>query len=132
MLKKDKDYSEDPMGSLDLLTEALGTKETRGRVRGMGRYVTPHQYFLIPRNVKQYLKHYDKMIHKRLKAVEDELQRRRCASTNASEGASNFPTLSDEDEGPNVPSEPNVSLHIFVINSLQFLSVLIILCTFVG
>ena len=120
------------MGSLDLLTEALGTKETRGRVHGMGRYVTPHQYFLIPRNVKQYLKQYDRMMNKRLKAVEDELERRRCASTNAWESASNSPTLSDEDEEPNVPSEPNVSLHIFVINSLQFLSVLIILCTFVG
>lgn len=111
-LKKDKDYSEDPLGSIDVLTEALGTKETRGRVRGMGRYVTPHQYFLIPRNVKQYLKQYDNMMNKRLKAVEDELERRRCASTNASEGASNSPTLSDEDEEPNVPSEPNVSLHL--------------------
>ena len=118
-LKKDKEYSEDPLGSLDLLTEALGSQERRGRVRGMGRYVTPRQYFLIPRNVKQYLKQYDKMINKRLKAVEDELERRRstkerrrCASTNASEGASNSPTLSDEDEDPNVPSEKNVSLHL--------------------
>lgn len=118
-LKKDKEYSEDPLGSLDLLTEALGSQERRGRVRGMGRYVTPHQYFLIPRNVKQYLKQYDKMMNKRLKAVEDELERRRstkerrrCASTNASEGASNSPTLSDEDEDPNVPSEKNVSLHL--------------------
>ena len=111
-LKKDKDYSEDPLGSIDVLTEALGTKERCGRVRGMGRYVTPHQYFLIPRNVKQYLKQYDNMMNKRLKAVEDELERRRCASTNASEGASNSPTLSDEDEEPNVPSEPNVSLHL--------------------
>lgn len=118
-LKKDKEYSEDPLGSLDLLTEALGSQERRGRVRGMGRYVTPRQYFLIPRNVKQYLKQYDKMISKRLKAVEDELERRRstkerrrCASTNASEGASNSPTLSDEDEDPNVPSEKNVSLHL--------------------
>ncbi|PWA71941.1 ulp1 protease family, C-terminal catalytic domain-containing protein [Artemisia annua] len=75
ILKKDKDYSEDPIGSLDLLTEALGTEETRGRQ----------------------------------KAVEDELERRRCASTNASEGASNSPTLSDEDEEPNVPSEPNLA-----------------------
>lgn len=118
-LKKDKEYSEDPLGSLDLLTEALGSQERRGRVRGMGRYVTPRQYFLIPRNVKQYLKQYDKMMNKRLKAVEDELERRRstkerrrCASTNASEGASNSPTLSDEDEDPNVPSEKNVSLHL--------------------
>ncbi|PWA83083.1 ulp1 protease family, C-terminal catalytic domain-containing protein [Artemisia annua] len=95
------------MGTIDLLTEALGTEETRGRVRGMGRFVTPHQYFLIPRNVKQYLKQYDKMMNKRLKAVEDELERRRSASTNASEGASNSPTLSDEDEPPNVPSERN-------------------------
>ena len=112
MLKKDKDYSEDPMGSLDLLTEALGTEEQRGRVRGMGRYITPHQYFLIPRNVKQYLKQHDKMMNKRLKAVEDELERRRYPSTNASEGASNCQMWSDEDEEPNVPSEPNVSLHL--------------------
>ncbi|PWA91381.1 transposase, Ptta/En/Spm [Artemisia annua] len=107
ILKKDKDYSEDPMGTIYLLTEALGTEETRGHVRGMGRFVTPHQYFLIPRNVKQYLRQYDKMMNKRLKAVEDELEIRRCASTNASEGASNSPTLSDEDEPPNVPSERN-------------------------
>ena len=111
-LKKDKEYSENPMGSLDLLTDALGTEEQRGRVRGMGRYVTPQQYFLIPRNVKQYLKQHDKMWHKRLKAVEDELERRKCASTNASEGASNCQVSSDEDEEPNVPSEPNVSLHL--------------------
>ncbi|PWA44105.1 transposase, Ptta/En/Spm [Artemisia annua] len=108
-LKKDKDYSDDPMGTIDLLTEALGTVEQRGRVRGMGRFVTPNQYFLIPRNVKQYLKQYDNMMNKRLKAVEDELARRRsrCASTNASEGGSNSPTLSDEDEPPNVPTERN-------------------------
>jgi hypothetical protein len=112
MLKKDNDYSEDPMGAIDLLTEALGTEEQRGRVRGMGRYITPQQYFLIPRNVKQYLKQHDKMMNKRLKAVEDELERRRCASTNASEGASNIQLWSDEDEDPNVPSEPNVSLHL--------------------
>ncbi|PWA39178.1 ulp1 protease family, C-terminal catalytic domain-containing protein [Artemisia annua] len=109
ILKKDKDYSDDPMGTIDLLTEALGTVEQRGRVRGMGRFVTPNQYFLIPRNVKQYLKQYDNMMNKRLKAVEDELARKRsrCASTNASEGGSNSPTLSDEDEPPNVPTERN-------------------------
>lgn len=108
MLKKDKDYSEDPMGSLDLLTEALGTEEQRGRVRGMGRFITPQQYFLIPKNVKQYLKQHDKMMNKRLKAVEDELEIRRCATTNASEGASNcqMSMSSDEEE------EPHVSLHL--------------------
>ncbi|PWA73107.1 transposase, Ptta/En/Spm [Artemisia annua] len=108
-LKKDKDYSDDPMRTIDLLIEALGTVEQRGRVRGIGRFVTPNQYFLIPRNVKQYLKQYDNMMNKRLKAVEDELasRRSRCASTNASEGGSNSPTLSDEDEPPNVPTERN-------------------------
>ena len=95
-----------------MITEALGSEETRGRVRGMGRFVTPNQYFLIPRNVKQYLKQYDKMVNRQLKAVEEELERRRCASTNASEGASNSPTLSDEDEEPNGPGAPNVSLHL--------------------
>ena len=69
MLKKDKDYSEDPMGSLDLLTEAMGTEEQRGRVRGMGRFIKPQQYFLIPQNVKQYLKLHDNMMNKLIKAV---------------------------------------------------------------
>ena len=113
MLKKDGDFSEDPLGSLDLLTEALGTEEQRGRVRGMGRFVTHQQYFLIPKNVKQYLKQHDKKMNKRLKAVEDELQIRRCA-TYASEGASNcqMSSSSDEEEQPHVPSEPTVCLHL--------------------
>jgi hypothetical protein len=120
MLKKDKDYSEDPMGSIDVLTEALGTDEQRGRVRGMGRYITPQQFYLIPRNVKQYLQQHDKIMLKRLKALEDEAERRRCGSVIASEGASNCHMISDEDEEPNAPSEPKVSL--------QILSVLIMLC----
>jgi hypothetical protein len=113
-LKKDKDFIEDPMGAEDLLTEALGTEEQRGRVRGMGRYITPHQYFLIPKNVKQYLRQHDKKMNQRLRDVEDELARMKRCGSNASEGASNYHFWSDQDEEPNEPSEPNVS-HLYIL-----------------
>lgn len=113
-LKEENDYDDFPMGSSDLLTEALGTDEQRGRVRGMGRYVTHKQYFLIPKNVKQYLKQHDERMSKRLKRVEDELATiKRYNSTYASEGASNCQVWStNEEEEANVPDETIVSLHL--------------------
>jgi hypothetical protein len=113
-LKEENDYDDFPMGASDLLTEALGTEEQRGRVRGMGKFVTPQQYFMIPKNVKQYLKQHDQRMIKRLRRVEDELATiKRCTSTYASEGASNCQVWSsDEEEEANVPDETIVSLHL--------------------
>ena len=40
-------------GAIDVLTLALGTPEHNGRVRGVGGYVQPNQYFNLPRRRKE-------------------------------------------------------------------------------
>jgi hypothetical protein len=70
-----------------VLTQALGTEEQRGRVRGMGKFVTPHQYFFLPKTVKQYLDNHNKKVNRRLKGLEDEIERLK-RGTSVSEGAS--------------------------------------------
>lgn len=38
-----------PSGSKDVLTTALGTEEHSGRVRAVGSFITPKEYFNLPR-----------------------------------------------------------------------------------
>jgi hypothetical protein len=113
-LQKDENFEDDPFGKEDVLTQALGTDEQRGRVRGMGKFVRPNQYFFIPKNVKQYLDIATKRMIRRLSTVEDELARMKRGShkENVSEAASCHvaPDEIVEDEEPEEPEEPDVSL----------------------
>jgi hypothetical protein len=61
------------LGTNDLLTQALGTKENRGRVRGMGKFVTTHQYFYLPTAMKQLLNKEEKLA-KRMNKLEYEMK----------------------------------------------------------
>ncbi|XP_076919428.1 uncharacterized protein LOC143580218 [Bidens hawaiensis] len=72
----------------DVLTEALGTKEQRGHVRGMGKFVTPHQYPLVPKTIKKYLDIEQKKTDERFSKLEDELEKLKSGMHNVSEAAS--------------------------------------------
>ncbi|KAK9071564.1 hypothetical protein SSX86_007992 [Deinandra increscens subsp. villosa] len=76
-------------GTKDVLTRALGNEEQRGRVRGMGKFVSQQQYFYLPKTVKSYLEDEKKKMQQRLDKVEDDVARlKRGSNFNASEGAS--------------------------------------------
>ena len=75
-------------GTHDVLTEALGTQEQRGRVRGMGRFITPQQYFYLPKNVKYYLEIENERVDKRINKLEDDLEKLKRGVLNVSEAAS--------------------------------------------
>ncbi|KAI3763261.1 hypothetical protein L1987_53715 [Smallanthus sonchifolius] len=62
-------------GTHDVLTEALGTEEQRGHVRGLGKYVKPHQYFYEPKTVKQYLDTEKKKVDERFNKLEEEVEK---------------------------------------------------------
>ncbi|KAI3815296.1 hypothetical protein L1987_14958 [Smallanthus sonchifolius] len=75
-------------GTHDVLTEALGTEEQRGHVRGLGKYVKPHQYFYEPKSVKQYLDTEKKKVDERFNKLEEEVEKLKRGVTNVSEAAS--------------------------------------------
>ncbi|KAI3802140.1 hypothetical protein L1987_30267 [Smallanthus sonchifolius] len=75
-------------GTHDVLTEALGTEEQRGHVRGLGKYVKPHQYFYEPKTVKQYLDTEKKKVDERFNKLEEEVEKLKRGVTNVSEAAS--------------------------------------------
>ncbi|KAI3810731.1 hypothetical protein L1987_20353 [Smallanthus sonchifolius] len=56
-------------GTHDVLTEALGTEEERGHVRGMGKFIMPNQYFSIPKTIKEYLDIEKKNVDERVKKI---------------------------------------------------------------
>ncbi|KAK9058724.1 hypothetical protein SSX86_023566 [Deinandra increscens subsp. villosa] len=86
--KEDKDVAVS-CGTKDVLTQALGNEEQRGRVRGMGKFVSQQQYFYLPKTVKSYLEDEKKKMQQRLDKVEDDVARlQRGSNFNASEGAS--------------------------------------------
>ncbi|KAI3825697.1 hypothetical protein L1987_07265 [Smallanthus sonchifolius] len=60
-------------GTHDVLTEALGTEEQRGHVRGMGKFITPNQYFSIPKTIKEYLDIEKKNVDEGFNKIEKEL-----------------------------------------------------------
>ncbi|KAI3821489.1 hypothetical protein L1987_09057 [Smallanthus sonchifolius] len=72
----------------DVLTEALGTEEQREHVRGLGKYVKPHQYFYEPKTVKQYLDTEKKKVDERFNKLEEEVEKLKIGVTNVSEAAS--------------------------------------------
>ncbi|KAI7736508.1 hypothetical protein M8C21_033575 [Ambrosia artemisiifolia] len=70
------------------IDRALGTKEQRGHVRGMGRFVRPHQYFYLPNTVKHYMENEKKKYEERFKKLEDEMDKMRRGMNNVSEAGS--------------------------------------------
>ncbi|CAH1439972.1 unnamed protein product [Lactuca virosa] len=87
-LQKSGSFGEVTCGTHDVLTEALGTQEQRGRVRGMGKFITPQQYFYLPKNIKYYLEIENERVDKRIKKLEDDLEKLKRGVLNVSEAAS--------------------------------------------
>lgn len=75
-------------GPNDVLTKALGTDEQRGRVRGMGRFVTPKSYFYLPKNVKHYMDSEMKKNAQRINTLVDDVEILKKAMNIASEAGS--------------------------------------------
>ncbi|CAH1418455.1 unnamed protein product [Lactuca virosa] len=87
-LQKSGSFGEVTCGTHDVLTEALGTQEQRGCVRGMGKFITPQQYFYLPKNVKYYLEIENERVDKRINKLEDDLEKLKRGVLNVSEAAS--------------------------------------------
>nr|KAJ0199923.1 hypothetical protein LSAT_V11C600312300 [Lactuca sativa] len=68
--------------------KALRTQEQRGRVRGMGKFITLQQYFYLPKNVKYYLEFQNERVDKRINKLEDDLGKLKRGVLNVSEAAS--------------------------------------------
>nr|KAJ0206819.1 hypothetical protein LSAT_V11C500251840 [Lactuca sativa] len=66
-------FGEITCGTHDVLTEALGTEEQCGNVRGMDKFITPQQYCYLPKNVKHFLEIENKRVDKRINKLEDDL-----------------------------------------------------------
>ena len=96
-------------GSNDVLTVALGTEEYRGRVRGMGKFVKPHQYFYLPKTVKNILVIENKKVHKRFNKLEGQMlnltKRLEKGTNNVSEAASNCQILDEKEDFEDNPDE---------------------------
>ncbi|CAH1453970.1 unnamed protein product [Lactuca virosa] len=87
-LQKSGSFGKVTCGTHDVLTEALGTQEQRGCVRGMGKFITPQQYFYLPKNVKFYLEIENERVDKRINKLEDDLETLKRGVLNVSEAAS--------------------------------------------
>ncbi|KAE8696020.1 hypothetical protein F3Y22_tig00110678pilonHSYRG00462 [Hibiscus syriacus] len=87
-MQKSETLGEVSCGTNDMLTQALGTQEQRGRVRGMGKFVRPHQYFYLPNTVKNYLDGEKKKIEKRFNQIEGAIEKLQKGMNHASKGAS--------------------------------------------
>nr|KAJ0223304.1 hypothetical protein LSAT_V11C200071280 [Lactuca sativa] len=87
-LQKSGSFGEVTCGTHDVLTEALGTQEQRGCVQGMGKFITPQQYFYLPKNVKYYLDIENERVDKRINKLQDDLEKLKRGVLNVSEAAS--------------------------------------------
>nr|KAJ0206553.1 hypothetical protein LSAT_V11C500263960 [Lactuca sativa] len=87
-LQKSGSFGEVTCGTHDVLTEALGTQEQHGRVRGMGNFISPQQYFYLPKNVNYYLDIENERVDKRINKLEDDLEKLKRGVLNVSEAAS--------------------------------------------
>nr|KAJ0213242.1 hypothetical protein LSAT_V11C400161870 [Lactuca sativa] len=87
-LQKSGSFGEVTCGTHDVLTEALGTREQCGHVRGMGKFITTHKYFYLPKNVKYYLDIENERVDKRINKLEDDLEKLKRGVLNVSEAAS--------------------------------------------
>ncbi|KAE8720902.1 hypothetical protein F3Y22_tig00017996pilonHSYRG00070 [Hibiscus syriacus] len=87
-MQKSETLGEVSCGTNDMLTQALGTQEQCGRVRGMGKFVRPHQYFVLPNTVKKYLDGEKKKFEKRFNQIEGAIEKLQKGMNHASEGAS--------------------------------------------
>ncbi|KAK9076248.1 hypothetical protein SSX86_004581 [Deinandra increscens subsp. villosa] len=120
-LQKTEKVAEVPCGTHDVLTKALGTEEQRGHVRGMGKFVMPHQYFFLPKTVKHYLDNEKNKMDLRLMKVEDELERlKRGINNKVFEGASCQMGGDEdvEDEGPKEPLDNSCYLAVDVPSNI--------------
>ena len=96
-------------GTDDILSKALGTVEHRGQVRGMGKYITPHQYFYLPKTVKEYMASENKKFDNRFSKLEGAVDRlQKNCFNNVSEGASC--QWGDDDDGHELNEELVVSI----------------------
>lgn len=94
-----------------MLTEALGTKEQRGHVRGMGKFVSQDQYFFVSKTVKHYLDTKQKKTDERINKLEDELEKLKRGMHSVSEAASCQIGGHEEDfEGEPLDQQSPVSL----------------------
>ncbi len=98
-------------GPNDVLTQALGTDEQRGRVRGMGRFVTPKSYFYLPKNVKHYMDNEIKKNVQRINTLEHDVERLKKALDIASEAGSC--QMWDHDDGADDLVEEAVRIYYF-------------------
>ncbi|CAI9268030.1 unnamed protein product [Lactuca saligna] len=74
-LQKSGSFGEVTCGTHNVLIEALGTGEQCGRIRWMGIFITPHQYFYLPKNVKYYLEIENERVDKQINKLEDDLEK---------------------------------------------------------
>ncbi|KAK9076249.1 hypothetical protein SSX86_004582 [Deinandra increscens subsp. villosa] len=120
-LQKTEKIVDVPCGTEDVLTKALGTEEQRGRVRGMGKFVMPHQYFFLPKTVKHYLDIEKMKMDRRLNKVKDELEiLKRGINNNISEGSSRqmWDEEDVEDEAPKEPVDNSCYLAVDVPSNI--------------
>ncbi|KAE8727748.1 hypothetical protein F3Y22_tig00005377pilonHSYRG00070 [Hibiscus syriacus] len=87
-MQKPETLGEVSCGTNDMLTQALGTQEQRGHVRGMGKFVRRHQYFVLPNTVKNYLDGEKKKIEKMFNQIEGAIEKLQKGMNHAFEGAS--------------------------------------------
>lgn len=112
MLQQSGSNVGDTYGQHDVLTQALGTEEQRGHVRGMGKFVTPSRYFFLPKTVKQLMDTEKKKTDQRFGKLEDEVDKLKRGMNNASEAGSCQMWGNEEDFEDEPPNEPCVSLII--------------------
>ncbi|MFS7943149.1 hypothetical protein Hanom_Chr06g00496911 [Helianthus anomalus] len=118
---KESDSGEGTCGTHDVLTQALGTDEQRGHVRGMGKFVTPQQYFYLPNTVKHYMETEKNKYDKRFNKLEDELEKLKRGVNNVSE-AESF-QWGNEDLEDNPDEEPlDMSCFLAVDNALNIVA----------
>ncbi|CAI9281159.1 unnamed protein product [Lactuca saligna] len=87
-LQKSRSFGEVTCGTQNVPSEALGTQEQRGHVRGMGKFITPQHCFYLPNNVKYYLDIENERVDKRINKLEDDLEKLKRGVLNVSEAAS--------------------------------------------
>ncbi|KAL4569842.1 hypothetical protein LXL04_025486 [Taraxacum kok-saghyz] len=105
-LQKAENFGDVVTETDDVLTRALGTEEHRGAVRGMGKYVTPHQYFYLPKTIKTYMDNEKKKTGQRFDALESDVKTLRDHVNSVSEGASCVNNVKDDFEDGSFEDSP--------------------------
>lgn len=53
----------------------MGTEQQHDRVCEMGKFITPQQYFCLPKNIKHYLEVEIERVDKRITKIDDDLEK---------------------------------------------------------